>query len=336
VVAVSLPFGATVTSSQHIGSTPETDVPDDPDYRRRQEQCYGRAWHGAHNRVVQARGQKILDQFEIGEVADSRKTEQMFLERCLRLLEPGGRLGIVLPNGNLNASSQSWLRRWAEGKALLRAVVALPPETFRFSGASITASVLFMQKFTEDDSKRWEQCWADALEETEKDFAHRRNTLFESASADLLHSGDSELCSLLGSLAALGVHRVVPKPTRARKNGLVRGAPITSLRGPTWRGSLSVQARNLKEKYTGRAARVPTLKSALSSLRASLKALDEQQSVVMWKHVREAFDYPVFMAKPKAVGITATGETGDSVPNDLPAILAAWQKFKMENLGEGV
>jgi type I restriction enzyme M protein len=105
----------------------------------------------------------------------------MFLERCLRLLGPGGRLGIILPNGNLNASSQAWLRRWAEGKAFLRAVVALPPETFKFSGASVTASVVFMRKFTEDDTQRWEQCWTDALEVTERDFGPRRDALLHSA-----------------------------------------------------------------------------------------------------------------------------------------------------------
>lgn len=63
------------------------------------------------------------------------------------------------------------------------------------------------------------------------------------------------------------------------------------------------------------------------SLKAALRNLDEKQSAEMWKHVRESFDYPVFMATPKSVGITATGETGANIPNDLPAILEAWKKF---------
>lgn len=42
---------------------------------------------------------------------------------------------------------------------------------------------------------------------------------------------------------------------------------------------------------------------------------------------REAFDYPVFMARPAAVGITATGDTGEHVPNDLPEVLAEWKAF---------
>jgi type I restriction enzyme M protein len=336
VVVTNPPFGATVTSSQRIGSGPETDVPDDLDYRRRQQQRYGKDWLGAHNRVVNARGQKVLEQFEIGAVTTSRKTEQMFLERCLRLLEPGGRLGIVLPNGNLNASSQAWLRRWAEGKALLRAVVALPPETFKFSGASVTASVVFMQKFTEEDAQRWEQCWADAFEATEQEFGPRRDALLSSAADALLHSDDTELRDLLDRLAALGVTRVLPQVTRTRKAGLVRGAPTTTLRSPIWQGRATSVTRDLKKTYTERAAEVPGLTKALAALRAALKDLDEQQTAAMWQHVRQAFDYPVFTATPKAVGITATGETGDNVPNDLPAVLTAWQQFKAENLSEGV
>ncbi|MFG3553372.1 N-6 DNA methylase [Micromonospora sp. NPDC047557] len=336
VVVTNPPFGATVTSSQRIGSSPEADVPNDLDYRRRQQQRYGKDWLDAHNRVLNARGQKILDQFEIGKVTTSRKTEQMFLERCLRLLEPEGRLGIVLPNGNLNASSQAWLRRWAEGKAFLRAVVALPPETFKFSGASVTASVVFMQKFTEDDAQRWEQCWSHAFKATELEFGPRREALLNSATDALLHSDDPELRDLLDRLAALGVTRVLSEATRARKDGLVRGAPTTTLRGFSWQGGATAAARDLKKAYIERAAKVPGLKKALASLKAALKDLDEQQSVAMWKHVREAFDYPVFMATPKAVGITATGETGESVPNDLPAVLAAWQQFKAENLREGI
>jgi type I restriction enzyme M protein len=44
--------------------------------------------------------------------------------------------------------------------------------------------------------------------------------------------------------------------------------------------------------------------------------------------VRAELDYPVFIAAPKSVGITSTGETGENVPNELPAILEAYRKFE--------
>lgn len=327
VVVTNPPFGSTVTSSQRVGSTPETDVPDDGNYRRRQEARYGKPWMDAHIRVVDARGRKILDQFEIGRVAATRKTEQMFLERCLRLLKPGGRLGIVLPNGNLNAVSQSWLRRWAEGKGYLRAVIALPPETFKFSGASVTASVVFMQKFTDDDARRWEQCWRDAYDLSEVEFASLRAALVTEAKPALLHGEDAALRDIIQRLEQLGVNRVIPELLRTPTERLVRGAPTTTVRALTWQGGTPAGAAELKRSYIERSLQVPRLRQAMTELRAALKELDEKQSSAMWEHVRKAFDYSVFMATPKGVGITATGETGERVPNDLPAVLDAWRSF---------
>ncbi|MDA1387679.1 MULTISPECIES: N-6 DNA methylase [Glycomyces] len=336
VVITNPPFGATVTSSQLIGATPETNVSDDAASLRRQKGRYGEAGLAGLQQVADTRNQKILDQFEIGLGNSTRKTEQMFLERCLRLLKPGGRLAIVLPNGNLNAASQAWLRRWAEGKAFLKAVVALPSETFKFSGASVTASIVFMQKFTEAEAARWEQCWKDAHSATEEKFDPRRAALIEEALPGLLHGEDEELRKLLADLEAIGVTRVLPDLRWVRKTGLVRGAPVTTVRGPVWAGDGGVDARKLKQAYTARAASVPALKTALVQLRASLKALDEEQTAAMWKHVREAFDYPVFMANPRAVGITATGETGDDVPNDLPEVLTSWRAFANQGFGATV
>ncbi|WP_284743826.1 N-6 DNA methylase [Amycolatopsis sp. RTGN1] len=328
VVVTNPPFGAIVNASQRIGASPEVDVSDDRDYRRRQQERYGAEWVSAHDRVAAARGTKILDMFEIGENTKSRKTEQMFLERCLRLLHPGGRLGIVLPNGNLNSSSQAWLRRWAEGKAFLRAVVALPAETFKFSGASVNASVVFMQKFTKEDEERWNQCWDNALELTEVDFAPKRTNLLERMTPDLLHSDDADLMAILEHLERLGIIRTLPELSRIRKVGLIRSGPETVLRAPRWSGQPNQEARALKVQYKEKAAHVPGLQAAMTTLRSELKKLDIEQSALMWATVRTMFDYDVFMATPTRVGITATGETGDSITNDLPAILHAWQEFK--------
>ena len=98
----------------------------------------------------------ILEGFEIGKDKPSRPTELLFLERCIQLLHPGGRMGIVLPDGNLNNPSLSWLRRWAESKVRLLAVVSLPEETFRSADATVKASLVFLRKFTESDRMAWE------------------------------------------------------------------------------------------------------------------------------------------------------------------------------------
>lgn len=81
----------------------------------------------------------------------------LFIDRCLQLLKPGGRLLIVVPDGILSGSSDKYVREYLMGekltggqfhggKAIVRAVVSLPPVTFRLSGAGAKTSFLYLQK----------------------------------------------------------------------------------------------------------------------------------------------------------------------------------------------
>ena len=63
-------------------------------------------------------------------------------------------------------------------------------------------------------------------------------------------------------------------------------------------------------------------------MRKDLRRIDKAHNTALWEAVREAFDYPVFVAAPRTVGITSTGETGEGVPNDLSAVLDAWRAFQ--------
>lgn len=77
----------------------------------------------------------------------------LFVERCLQLLRPGGRLGIVLPNSDLNNSSLEYVRQFIKDHCRILAVVSLPVGTFMSSGANPQPSLLFLQKLTEDDAQ---------------------------------------------------------------------------------------------------------------------------------------------------------------------------------------
>ncbi len=72
--------------------------------------------------------------------------EILFIERCLELLKDGGKLAIVLPNGDFENSSLDYVREFINSKAKILAVIALPPETFIPHGTGVKASVLFCQK----------------------------------------------------------------------------------------------------------------------------------------------------------------------------------------------
>lgn len=99
--------------------------------------------------------QKILDRFKLGKV--SALTEVLFMERCLHLLKPGGRMGIVLPEGVLNNSNLQKVRDYFESKAKILLITSIPQDVFIASGATIKPSLLFFKKFTQDEEKQYNE-----------------------------------------------------------------------------------------------------------------------------------------------------------------------------------
>lgn len=102
---------------------------------------------------------KRLEQYQLGRrwsqksgqwrpTASLLKRQQpqlLFLERCLELLTEGGRLGIILPDGNLSNPSERYVREYLAREAAMLAVVSLPAETFQ-PYTNIKASALFVEK----------------------------------------------------------------------------------------------------------------------------------------------------------------------------------------------
>ena len=82
----------------------------------------------------------------------------LFIDRNLQLLKPGGRLLIVVPDGILCNSGDAYIREYVMGtkdeetgeflggKAIVRAVVSLPTETFSIAGTGAKTSFLYLQK----------------------------------------------------------------------------------------------------------------------------------------------------------------------------------------------
>jgi type I restriction enzyme M protein len=74
------------------------------------------------------------------------KRDILFIERCLDMLKPGGRMAIVLPQGNLNNLGTRVLRDYIANRARLLAVIGLDVNTFKpFTGTK--TSVLFLHKW---------------------------------------------------------------------------------------------------------------------------------------------------------------------------------------------
>jgi type I restriction enzyme M protein len=99
----------------------------------------------------------ILSQFELTTFgANSLRTalppEQLFIERCLDFLKPGGYLGIVLPDSILSNPGLRWIREWMLQKAYIIASIDLPVETFEPHTGTQT-SILVLKKKTPEQQK---------------------------------------------------------------------------------------------------------------------------------------------------------------------------------------
>jgi len=162
LVLTNPPFGSNVEEGDTVLPS-EAEIPDD--VRERYTSEYGALYTEAQRAVAAAARAKkpVASLFELPRHNQTKvKTEILFLERCLKLLKEGGRMGIVLPEGMFNNSSLAYVRKFCEDRAYIRAVVSLPQETFYSSGASVKASLLFLQKFTKEEQQRFDQLKVDA------------------------------------------------------------------------------------------------------------------------------------------------------------------------------
>ncbi|MCX5473665.1 N-6 DNA methylase [Alcaligenes sp. A-TC2] len=78
----------------------------------------------------------------------SQETGVLFVEVCLKSIAPGGRVGIILPNGYLGNRSPRYteFRKWLLRHARIAAVIGFPRFTFKKSGADVSASVVVLEK----------------------------------------------------------------------------------------------------------------------------------------------------------------------------------------------
>jgi len=169
IVLTNPPFGANVEPSDKVL---ESDIEVTAADERRYVREFGGPYKEAQARVKAAINRPIASLFDLPKSDKSKiKTEILFIERCLDLLRPGGRMGIVLPEGVYNNPSLAYVRQFVEDRAYLKAVVSLSQETFISSGASVKASLLFLQKYKDEEKERFDQTYATAKAEIEAKYA---------------------------------------------------------------------------------------------------------------------------------------------------------------------
>lgn len=94
---------------------------------------------------------------DLQSIVKTKKTELLFLALFLRLLKPGGRAAVIVPDGVLFGSSKAHkeLRRMLVEEQQLQAVVKLPSGVFK-PYAGVSTAILF---FTRTDSGGTDDVW---------------------------------------------------------------------------------------------------------------------------------------------------------------------------------
>jgi len=114
---------------------------------------------------IPIKGEEMLKQFDLGHkwsidkktnkyVKDKLKPKEtpqvLFIERCLELLKPNGKVALVLPDGVLGNDSLTYLREWILDKAQILAAIDIPIETF-MPYTSTKTSIIILRKLEEGE-----------------------------------------------------------------------------------------------------------------------------------------------------------------------------------------
>lgn len=129
----------------------------------------GLAWEGGFDVVVanppfgtkgKVADKKLLALYDLGyrwvdqgrgwsktpALREGQTPELLFLELIVRLLRPGGRAAVVIPDGILLNKSYGYVRWWLLERTALEAVVSLPQVTFAPFGTGIKTSLVVLSK----------------------------------------------------------------------------------------------------------------------------------------------------------------------------------------------
>ena len=87
-------------------------------------------------------------------IRENQSTEVLFIEQCYNFLKAGGYLAIVIPDGILTNSSLQYVRDHIEETFRIIAVVSMPQTAFTATGAGVKSSVLFLKKYSEDETQQ--------------------------------------------------------------------------------------------------------------------------------------------------------------------------------------
>lgn len=93
----------------------------------------------------EVRESALLSSYELARAGKRNERDVLFIERCVQLLRPGGRLAIVLPHNKVGGSQFAYVREWLARHMRIVGVLSLGRNTFQ-PHTSQKAEVIFATK----------------------------------------------------------------------------------------------------------------------------------------------------------------------------------------------
>ena len=290
VILTNPPFGQNVDRNQLIS---EADRFTDEEMKRKYKAKYGKDYDDALKQVDDHIGKSLLSLYDLG--STSTLTEVLFMERCLRLLKKGGRMGMVLPEGVLNNKNLAAVREYFEGRAKLILICSIPQDVFIAAGATVKPSLVFMRKFTAVEEDEYGKCKKEAIIEV---------TALHQAEIDFLTETIATCDAKTDSL------KDVLKDARGRLKQAKKEKKDTS--------AIEADIDSIQQQQKNNKDAKKAAENALDDLK---KLIAEEIKPV----IKKKFDYDIPIAKVEDAGITTTGAASEG--NQLPALVEEYRDY---------
>lgn len=137
---------------------------------------------------------EILESYVVASGKNRIERDILFIERCIELLKPNGRMSIILPDNIFGSKETEALRKWINDKCRIIGVIGIPRNSF-MPHTAIKTSILFLQK-REKKNRNEENIFFGISEKAGKD--GRGNVLYKSNKhtwSEINHDLDSILTS---------------------------------------------------------------------------------------------------------------------------------------------
>lgn len=295
VILTNPPFGQNVDKSQLIS---EADRFTDEEMKKKYKKKYGIAYDEALKQVDDHIGDTLLSLYDLG--STSTLTEVLFMERCLRLLKKGGRMGMVLPEGVLNNKNLQAVREYFEGKAKLILICSIPQDVFIAAGATVKPSLVFMRKFTTTEEIEYEKCKTEA--EAESHAMHQS----EIDDLDVRY----KICVNIADSLKQDLKDTNTALRKAKKD---KSLDVLKLEN---------EVKIIKQQQKSNSIKKKAVEKAQKELAKQI--IEDSKPII-----KKKFDYDIPIAKIDDAGITTTGTA--SAGNQLPQLVEEYAQYRKDN-----